>query len=56
MNDLEKRTYCEPDFNIVDEFVTGNMSQEEKEKTIKETVQMYENFTDDDWESFANTF
>lgn len=48
MNDLERATYCEPDFSLANEFVNETMSEEEKEATRKKTLEMYNNFYDDE--------
>lgn len=48
MNDLERATYCEPDFSLANEFVNETMSEEEKEVTRKKTLEMYNNFYDDE--------
>lgn len=57
MNDLERSTYVEPNFDIVlDEFCTPNMTPEEREKARKVTEEFYKNFTDDDWRDLGNNY
>ncbi len=48
MNDLEKSTYCEPDFSLANEFVNDTMDEQEKEATRKKTLEMYNTLTDDE--------
>jgi hypothetical protein len=31
MNDLERSTYCEPDFSLANEFVNDTMDEQEKD-------------------------
>ena len=54
MNDLEKSTYCEPNFSLANEFVNDTMDEQEKEITCKKTVEMYHNFTDLDDDVIAH--
>lgn len=57
MNDLERSTYVEPNFDIVlDEFCTPNMTPEEREKARKTTEEFYKNFTDDDLRDLGNNY
>lgn len=48
MNDLEKSTYCEPNFSLATEFVNDTMDEQEKEATRRKTLEMYNNFLDDE--------
>lgn len=48
MNDLEKSTYCEPNFSLANEFVNDTMDDQEKEATRRKTLEMYNNFLDDE--------
>lgn len=56
MNTLEMKTYSEPDFGLMDEFIKSNMSEEEKEAVRKKTEEMYANFTDNDWKALGDNY
>ena len=59
MNDLERKTYSEPNFDIadiIDEFVNKNMSEEEKEKIRQQTVKLYDDMTDEDWRHLGDNY
>ena len=54
MNTQEKSTYCEPDFNVINEIIGPEMTPEQIEEARKKTVEMYANFTDDDWRALGD--
>ena len=59
MNDLERKTYSEPNFDIadiIDEFVNKNMSEEEKEKIRQQTAKLYDDMTDEDWRHLGDNY
>ena len=56
MNALEMSTYCEPNFDIIDEFVGPEMTPEQAEEARKKTAEMYANFTDDDWRALGDNY
>jgi hypothetical protein len=56
MNTLEASTYCEPDFDLINEFIGPEMTPEQIEETRKKTAEMYANFTDDDWRALGDNY
>ena len=56
MNTLEKSTYCEPNFDIIDEIIGPKMTPEQIEEDKKKTAEMYADFTDDDWRDLRNNY
>ncbi len=56
MNTLEKSTYCEPDFDLINEFTGPEMTPEQIEEARKKTAEMYANFTDDDWRALGDNY
>jgi len=57
MSNLERSTYAEPDFAVVlDEFTDPYMTEEDRKKVIEKTIEMYDNFTDDDWIDLADNY
>lgn len=56
MNTLEMQTYAEPNFDIVNEFVNEQMSEEEKEKVRQQTAKLYDDMTDEDWRHLGDNY
>lgn len=56
MNKLEMSSYCEPDFNVYDEFINEEMTEEERKIAEEKTREMYANFTDDDWRALGDNY
>ena len=56
MNRVEMESYCEPDFNLCDEFINEEMTEEERKKAIEKTREMYANFTDYDWRALGDNY
>lgn len=59
MNKLEMSSYCEPNFDIYDEIINEEMTEEKrKERKIAEekTREKYANFTDDDWRALGDNY
>jgi len=56
MNTLEMSTYTEPDFLLIDEFVDPNMNEEQRAEARQKTIDMYANFTDDDWKDLGDNY
>ena len=56
MNKLEMSSYCEPYFNVYDEFTNEEMTEEERKIAEEKTREMYANFTDDDWRALGDNY
>jgi len=56
MNTLEMSTYAEPDFLLIDEFVDPKMNEKQRAETRQKTIDMYANFTDDDWKDLGDNY